>query len=407
MLLKRLNGLLLTSFLAASLNPLFADDSHPEVKEITVQPSATMEKLKEFFHFQKEVFMVGHKHRYLVLPMQEGIDIADEQLKDAFKKKDFVSLGQLVNNKEHEDDFVSAIKEGIKNTKETAGEIIDIPLKNLKDVPGAFKVDIAEATREYHSAVGTSPIAATTIYSAHAVYALTKAGVVMLIEVPVEFVGLTALTVLATPLMVTLQTARVGLKTIYISARGALLTSFAGAAVSYAFVTSLVNTLCVDGVMVCRAGQKAMRSIWETAVNKITVQYTIDSDFENQIKIANGFVEYLKLGQFDMEKAFSMKKGEYDVKVVSQDEFSTTIQLVSNQDQNRHLGFERKISFKVKAFEGKVAIKGSFGRFESEGYTLRSIHWSKEEGKNFFKSVIEGFIPLADHTHFMAHHSEL
>ena len=67
MLLKRLNKFLITGFLTTmSLTPVMAEleASDPELTEVKVSSSSTMDNLKEFLHFQKNIFMAGMDARF-------------------------------------------------------------------------------------------------------------------------------------------------------------------------------------------------------------------------------------------------------------------------------------------------------------------------------------------------------
>ena len=147
-----------------------------------------------------EVFLKGSidgKHLFMVLGVKDALK-ADKKIAEwAVDEKDLKDLADDVYNPEHHDDAVSRVRKGAEISKEAAPMILSLPWKSLQKIPKAYRVDFDHAQNAYYSS--KNPVSGVLKYSGWAVWANIQGAYYLVIETPIEFVGMTLATVGAVP----------------------------------------------------------------------------------------------------------------------------------------------------------------------------------------------------------------
>jgi hypothetical protein len=198
--------------------------------------------------------------------MVYGLGEAWEDIKDlsggSLKKEDFVDLGSLVYNKEHDDDYVDMVQDGYafskesgKFAKENVKEIVTKPFKSLKKIPKSYQINFDNAREAYYDS--NNALAGVVKYTGWAVWAQIEGAYYLVVEAPVVLVSEMVQTsagvagfVLGVPGAILIQSARVVGKVIGISLKFV----FRNAASLVAGAYSVLSTSVASTITLAAAG---------------------------------------------------------------------------------------------------------------------------------------------------------
>lgn len=199
--------LLLVSFITTSCSTFYPDRQPAQSQGAEQDQSVEQggeEEIKDekdnIFKVVKEIYVKGSidgKHLFMVYGMGEAKNAIKGDFKNIIRMRDLVRVKDAINNKEHRDDFVDSVKEGIEGSKESAqaipGDVKDIkeaaqdivkwPWKSISRMKESYKVSFDNARDSYYHA--KNPIVGTLKYSGHAIWANVKGAYYLIVEIPV------------------------------------------------------------------------------------------------------------------------------------------------------------------------------------------------------------------------------
>jgi hypothetical protein len=294
----------------------------------------------------KEVFLKGSidgKSLFMVYGFGDFLKDVKENadiMQNPIEIDDLKDLGAIVNAKDHDDDYVAAVKEGIEFTpeaydfmKDGMQNAVKWPWKSIKKIPGSYKVSFDNARDAYHHS--DSSISGVFKYAGHAIWANVKGVYYLVVEAPVAIAGglgqmaLGALgTTLALPGAIAIQTLRIGFKTLGITIKAGwtitknaarVIVAFATGA--YSLATSTIATsaaLITAGVIgVYKGGRFLIVELPKSLVRPIKVKKLTEVGLDDQEEFSKKVLEALKdsnIGNRILNATNSVK--EYSSKII-------------------------------------------------------------------------------------------
>lgn len=154
----------------------------------------------------------------IIIALKKDARIIRQIMNNAVGLDEILELRKLINNEQHNDDFVAEFRAGKEISKEAFPEILKAPLRSFKKAPRSFKVTMEQARDIYQNT--PSHFAGGVRYTGIAVWAVVKGSYYLVIETPFMLLKNAVLTVAAIPFKITVQVAEIGIKFTYHVVKG-------------------------------------------------------------------------------------------------------------------------------------------------------------------------------------------
>jgi hypothetical protein len=237
--------------------------------------------------------------------MVYGLGEAWEDIKDlsggSLQKEDFVDLASLVYNKDHDDDFVDAAKDGYEFSKASGNfarknvkEILTKPFKSLKKIPKSYQVNFDNAREAYYDS--NNALAGVVKFTGWAIWAQIEGAYYLVVEAPVKLISETIQTtagaagfVLGVPGAILLQTLQVGFKAVGISLKFVFRNAASLIAGGYSVLSTSVAstiTLAAAGGIAIYKGTKLLVTAPARLAKAVTVKNETEYSYDRQGAVA-------------------------------------------------------------------------------------------------------------------------
>lgn len=351
----------------------------------------------------KEIYLKGSidgKSLFMVYGFEKASKDMSHIMKNAVSMKQLRNIGKAVNNKDHDGDYVDAVKEGADITSdiidqypEDVKDYMKWPWKSIKRMKKSYKISFDNARDAYYHS--SNPIGGSVKYAGHAIWANVKGAYYLVVEIPVTTaaaigvtVGEGALIPLAVPLAVVIQTLNVAWKTFVFLARTAIVVPFkvtvAAVEGTYAFIsttTAATVTLVAAGGLAVYKGAR-----W--------LVYTLPKKFTSPIEVQAGS----QVGVDDQEEYAAKVSKNLEQSVLSNDlkltqqkikEYTSKFTLSSGtiaKAVSISLGIDHQ-KVKVSALASKAFIKS----LKTEGRTRDEV---KQEVEELLQKIVDQIIAI-------------
>ncbi len=268
-----------------------------------------------------EVFLKGSidgKSMFMVLGMKDAKDAVKNIMDWAVDEKGLAEVGHDIYNKDHLDDVSDAVSGGADLSKEASQHIFSAPWKTLAKIPKAYRVSFDRAQDAYYGSKNS--VAGGLKYAGWAVWANIQGAYYLIIEAPVEFVTLTAVTVGAVPGAIALQGLVIAWDVTKVVFKFAVGVAASAAVATYAFVTSSAATaltlVAAGGVAVFKGGKWLFYGLPYGFFHPVQVENLTGLAFGEQQAVAGFAFEYLKSQQAEMHLVTVVSEiGKYNSRI--------------------------------------------------------------------------------------------
>lgn len=289
----------------------------PKTRIPAQEASSEKEKNNDIGKTLKEIYVKGSidgKSLFMVYGFEDAVKDMKHIMKNAIKMKQLKAIGNSVYDKEHDEDYVHAVKEGVEFSKETAErydedvkDIIKWPWKSLKRMKKSYQVSFDNARDAYYHS--SNPVGGSVKYAGHAIWANVKGAYYLVVEVPVvTAAAIGAITLegasiaLAVPTAVILQTLKLAWQSFAFVIRTAIVvpfkTTIAAAEGLYATLSTTtaasVTLVAAGGLAVFKGTKWLVYTMPHRLFNPISVQGNTDATVDEQQDFADKVVKNLE-----------------------------------------------------------------------------------------------------------------
>lgn len=335
----------------------------------------------------KEVFLKGSldgKSIFMVLGFDKTREINSKIFSATFNKENLIDLGSLINNQDHENDFIGEVKEGADISQKHFKKILSSPWKSLSKIPRRFKVNMKRAQEEYYTS--SSQGAGVLEYAAFGVWATLESSYYLVIESPLAFTGNLIITSLAIPFKLTVHIGKIvlkALKNILYPIGGAI--AIAGVT-TYSFLsTGVVELALVLNKQLGHIG-KGIKYVFSDLPKKIKYPITVEKLLNVDLKFQQDVFSIVKEQMLRLS-TLSQTILISDTLTEKENKYKSIVYGVVNTPDGMIKSFKVKTVTRSKKVLLSISLTRDFYRFLKTQKTS-----SKKELKMSLKSIMSGFV---------------